>query len=452
MSAQKQLRILMIVENCAFLRDPRVRKEAKNLHSAGHQVAAICPKAFPSQPWRESINGITIYRYLPMPAGLRAFGYSLEYAYATLAIALLSLIVLLREGFDVIHVANPPDTLVLTVASYKLIGKRVIYDQHDLCPELLTTKFRKLRWILPLLLWLERWSYRLADHVIVTNESYRANALVRGQIAASKITVVRNGSELRNIGSGEVDWELRSRSNNIIVYAGTIGSQDGLDCLCRILHSLRYELARPDFHCVVLGDGDALSEVQTLVRELHLEDNVCFAGWIDDPSRYLTFLHTADICVSPDPSTSYNNQSTFIKIMDYMAAGKPIVAFELPETRYSARDSALYSPVNDERQFALRLAELMDNPALRKQLGDRGKKRVREELAWEYSVPHLLRAYRACWLGTARTSKDLRRNVGGKKVQSKHVPHEVVRTASASSRQHGGTPPQTHTDCLEDSA
>ncbi|MGC1374240.1 MAG: glycosyltransferase [Candidatus Sulfotelmatobacter sp.] len=145
MVTQKQLRVLMIVENCPFLRDPRVQKEATSLHSAGHQVSVICPKAFPAQPWRESINGIKVCRYRPMPAGLRAVGYSIEYAYATLAIALLSLIVLMREGSDVIHVANPPDTLVLTVAPYKLIGKRIIYDQHDLCPELLTTKFDKLR-------------------------------------------------------------------------------------------------------------------------------------------------------------------------------------------------------------------------------------------------------------------------------------------------------------------
>ncbi len=275
---------------------------------------------------------------------------------------------------------------------------------------------------------------------------------MRGQIPASKITIVRNGPELRNIASGDIDWELRSKSRNIIVYTGTIGSQDGLDCLCRILHCLRYDLARPDFNCVVMGDGDALSEVKTLVRELHLEDNVCFAGWIDDPSRYLNYLHTADICVSPDPSTSYNTQSTFIKIMDYMAAGKPIVAFELSETRYSAQDSALYSQVKDERQFALRLAELMDSPALRKQLGDRGQKRVRQELAWEYSVPHFLSAYRLRSLGTARTSKDLRRNVGGKKVQPKHLLHEVVRPGSIGSRQHGDTPSNTHTDCLEDSA
>ena len=425
MFKQKQFRVLMIVENCPFLRDPRVRKEAMTLHSAGYKVSAICPKASPEQPWRECIQGINVYRYRPMPAGLRACGYALEYAYATFAIALLSLIVLWREGFDLIHVANPPDTLVLTAAPFKLIGKRIIYDQHDLCPELFKTKFTRPRWIVPLLLWLERWSYRLADHVITTNESYRANALMRGRVPATKVTVVRNGPELLSGSWTDIDWDVRAKSKNIIVYTGTIGSQDGLDGLCRALHYLRYDLGRQDFCCVIMGDGDALAEVKKLAGKLGLCDNVWFTGWIEDASKYLTYLNTADICVSPDPATSYNHQSTFIKIMDYMAAGKPIVAFDLFETRYSAQGAALYSQAQNEQRFAMRLAELMDNPPLRKELGRCGQKRIRQELAWQYSVPHLLNAYAEC-LSLRKTSEDREARVTGQEFRGNEVANKIA--------------------------
>lgn len=423
----------MIVENCPFSRDPRVRKEAGTLQSAGYQVAAICPKATASQPWRECIDGIIVYRYRPTPAGLRAFGYLFEYAYATLAIAFLSLIVLMREGFDIVHVANPPDTMVVTASLYRVIGKRIIYDQHDLCPELLQAKFPQLRWMIPLLLWLERRSYRLADHVIVTNESYRTIALLRGKIPPSKVTIVRNGPEVRNIPPTTIDWQVRDKSKNIIVYTGTIGSQDGLDSLCRILHCLRYDLARQDFYCVVLGDGDALEEVRKLARELKVENNLWFVGWIDDKSKYLSYLNTADICVSPDPLTNYNNQSTFIKIMDYMAAGKPIVSFDLAETRYSAQDAALYSCAHDERQFAGLVAELMDKPALRRELGQRGEKRLREELAWQYSEPALLNAYEACISDAGSMSEQQDLNVGGNSVQNKQGSEESEEMVGAAS-------------------
>jgi glycosyltransferase involved in cell wall biosynthesis len=396
-SPKTPVRILMIVENCPFLRDPRVHNEATTLHSAGHRVSVICPSAGQRQPLRECINGVTVYRFRPVPAGLKTLGYLFEYAYATLAIAVLSVIVLAREGFDVIHVANPPDTLVLTVAVFKLIGRRIIYDQHDLCPELFSAKFTRFRWLRRVLLWLESCSYGLADHIITTNESYKKVALARGRIPETKITVVRNGPALTSIRSTTIDNDRRRKSNNVIVYAGTIGSQDRLDCLCRILHRLRYDLAREDFSCVVIGDGDVLPEIKDLVQSLELNDKVYFTGWVDDYEKYLQCLNSADICVSSEPSTTYNNQSTFIKIIEYMAAGKPIVAFNLSETRYSAQDSALYA--DDERQFAVHLAELMDLPHLRNKLGRRGQERVRKELAWQYSIPHLLSAYSACLNG-----------------------------------------------------
>jgi len=355
----------MIVENCTFRRDPRVRREAKALHSAGHQVSVVCPQE-KQRPWYERIDGVAVYRFPHFQAGISAWGYFLEYIYANLAIAVLSLVVLVREKFDVIHVANAPDTLVLTMIPYKAVGKRIIYDQHDLCPELYRTRFPRFNSrLLRLLLWLERQSYALADHVIVTNESYKQTAITRGQIAESKITVVRNGPDLESLSVQDVDAELRSRSKNIIVYTGVIGFQDGLDCLCRILHRLRYDLGRNDFLCVVIGDGDALPRVKALARELWLGENVLFTGWIDDSERYLRYINTADICVSPEPLSDYNDRSTFVKVMEYMAAGKPIVGFELAETRASAQHSALYVSDNDEKEFAVQVVRLMDDPVLR---------------------------------------------------------------------------------------
>lgn len=402
----RRARVLMIVENCPFQRDPRVRKEARTLHDAGYHVLVICPAGERRQHLRECIEGITVYSYQSIPTGLTFSWYLLEYAYATLAIAFLSVFVFVREGFDVIHVANPPDTLILTVAPFKLFGKSLVFDQHDLVPELFQAKFPRVRWLYPFLIRLEQWSYRIADHVITTNDSYTTNALNRGHVPASKITVVRNGPELSCTAFPTFDHELRQRSKNLILYSGSIGTQDGLDCLGRILHYLRFDLAREDFCCIIMGDGDYLPAVKVQIQGLRVQDRIFFTGWIADSNQYLRYLNTADICVSPDPPTVYNDRSTFIKIMDYMAAGKPIVAFDLAETRYSAQDSALYSPAGDERQFAMCLAKLMDQPELRNTLGKRGQSRVREQLAWQYSAQTLLVAYEKVDLGIRKKSRE----------------------------------------------
>ena len=101
-----------------------------------------------------------------------------------------------------------------------------------------------------------------------------------------------------------------------------------------------------------------------------------------------------DICVAPEPSNIFNDRSTMIKIMEYMALEKPIVAFDLPEHRFTAQTAALYVRPNDELEFARALTQLMDDPVRRQTMGSFGGRRVETELAWCYSVPHLLAAYR----------------------------------------------------------
>ncbi len=105
-------------------------------------------------------------------------------------------------------------------------------------------------------------------------------------------------------------------------------------------------------------------------------------------------LAAADICVDPDPSSPLNDVSTWIKIMEYMAYAKPIVTFDLKETRYSAQSAAVYVKPNDEMEFARATMKLMDAPVLRKEMGEFGRKRVEEELQWSVVGRELLAAYR----------------------------------------------------------
>jgi len=382
----------MVVENCAYLDDPRVRKEAEALVSEGYCVFVICPGR-EGERWHEQVGSVGLYRFPLWSPVNNAWGYLIEYTCAILSIVLLSVLVWFREGFDIIHVANPPDFILPIVSVYKLLGKRVIYDQHDLCPELYAAKFGTNPYLYKVLLLLERYSYRLANHVIVTNESYREIARQRGLLPESKVTIVRNGPSVPGLRTANVDTELRAKAPIIIVFAGVIGCQDGLDYLCRALHHLCYKLRQEGFYCVILGDGDALNKIKALARELNLDDKIWFAGWISDPHVYECYISTADICVAPDPSNSYNDRSTFVKIMEYMAARKPIVAFDLPETRRSARTAASYARPNDVVSFAEKVADLMTNPSLRCSMGESGYMRVQDALAWQYSVPKLLDVY-----------------------------------------------------------
>lgn len=393
MKASAGKRVLMLLENNAYPRDPRVRREATTLAHNGYQVTVISPNKG-GQPSYELVNGVHVYRY---PAALAAqgfLGYLWEYGYAMVASSILSLRVAFRQGFDIIHAHNPPDTFVFIAAFYKLFGKRFIFDHHDLAPEMYYARFQGEgnRFVYRVLVMLEQLSCRLADQVIATNESYKAIEMDRGNVPEDRITIVRNGPDLTRLKLVDPDPTLRQRAKTIIGYVGVMGYQDGLDYLLRAIKHLVTKLGRTDIYCVLIGTGDAWDELQRLSRELELDEYVWFTGNISD-ADLLRYLSTTDICVDPDPSNAFNDRCTMIKMMEYMALGKPIVAFDLPEHRVTAQDAALYVKDNSELEFAHALARLMDDPEQRTRMGEFGRQRVEQCLTWERSAEALLEAY-----------------------------------------------------------
>src|SRR5207244_6792602 len=138
--------------------------------------------------------------------------------------------------------------------------------------------------------------------------------------------------------------------------------------------------------------GDSLQDLRDLAGTLQLNGCVELMGFVSDEDLQSN-LAAADICVDPDPSSPLNEVSTWIKIMEYMAYAKPIVAFDLKETRFSAGDGAIYVEPNKEAEFAEAIAQLMEQPELQKKMGAYGRRRVEDELQWAKVGKNLLTAY-----------------------------------------------------------
>ncbi len=387
-------RVLMLLENCSYPRDGRVRKEAKTLVNAGYSVTVIAPAA-EGEAWQEKVEGVHVCRY-PAPAAAEGFlGYLMEYGYSLVATFFLAIRLLLRDGFDIVHAHNPPDTFAFIGAFFKLLGKRYIFDHHDLAPELYWARFggRGNRFVYSVLVWLEKLSCYLADHVIATNQSYKLVEMERGHVPEKNITIVRNGPDLSELRYSEPDPSLRKDGKTIIGYVGVMGNQDGVDYLIRALKHLVSDLGRKDFFCILIGGGGALSRLRSLCQELDLIDYVLFTGWVGYGAKIASYLISMDLCVAPEPSNSFNDRSTAVKIMEYMAFGKPTVAFELPEHNFTAQDAAVYAHPNDELDFAKQIALLMDDPQRCSQMGQKGRERIEKELAWHHQARALLQTY-----------------------------------------------------------
>ena len=224
-------RILMLLQNQVYPHDYRVWREAQALVRAGYDLSVISPNR-PGKPWRERLDGVEVYRY-PMPwRGNGLLGYLWEYGYSLAATWVLACFVFVSRGFDVLHAHNPPDTFVLIAIFFKLVRKKFVYDHHDLAPEMYEVRFLKgtHSLVYRCLLFFENLSCRWADHIIVTNESYKNIAIERAGVAENRVTIVRNGPDLE-LSSGLGDAALRTKASYLLGYAGCMGVQDGVDYL-----------------------------------------------------------------------------------------------------------------------------------------------------------------------------------------------------------------------------
>src|SRR5438132_8307962 len=350
-------KVLMWVEN-HFPQDTRVTNEARLLTDAGYQVAVIALRR-QGQAARETLNSIEVYRvptlelFKKTVAGnrnrlnllfvrLKSFlGYVVEYTYFTAACLVISTYIFVRRGFDVIHAHNPPDTLFLVALPFKLLGKKFVFDQHDLCPELYRSRYGAAEGFYTRFLRMFEWySLKLADITIATNESYKQTQIERANKNPRDVFVVRNGPNQMRMTPTAPSARLKGMNKLILCYVGSLNPQDGVDYLLRSLRHLLHGLKRSDFYCVIMGTGDSLQDLRDLAGNLQLNGCVELTGFVSDEELQAN-LAAADICVDPDPSSPLNDVSTWIKVMEYMASAKPIISFDLKETRFSARDAAI---------------------------------------------------------------------------------------------------------------
>jgi glycosyltransferase involved in cell wall biosynthesis len=389
-------RILHLSENLPLPFDRRVWMELSALRAGGFEVSAICPMGESWTAPYEVLDGIHVWRYPPPPPTRGALSYIWEFLYCWLQTARLSLVVLTRRGFDVVHAANPPDTFWALGLFYKLFGKRYVFDHHDLCPELYVARFGERRQgdVLHRLLGTLEWAqFRTADLVISTNESYRQVAIQRGHVPEGRVVVVRSGPSRERFATVRpVDDGLKRGRPLLVAYLGVMAPQDGVDHLLRAAAHLVHVRGRRDVSFTLIGSGDSFQDLRALCRDLRLEDVVEFTGRIPD-AEVERILATADVCVCPDPRNPLNDVSTMNKILEYMACGRAIVAYDLREHRYSAGEGALYAEPNRDDDLAERILELLDDPERRRRMGEYNRRRFLDSMAWEYSAGELLRAY-----------------------------------------------------------
>jgi glycosyltransferase involved in cell wall biosynthesis len=386
------MRVLIVVENLPVPLDRRVWQEACALRDAGHEVTVICPQMRGYTQAEEVLEGIQIYRHWISDEARGIRGFILEYATALWGELRCALKAWRRTGFDVIHLCNPPDLLFLVALPFKLLGGvKVIYDVHDLWPEMFEAKFGKrgpLYWAVRVA---ERCTLTLADAVMATNQSVLAAVKERGKKRDDEVFIVRTAPNKLNTATPP-DQALKKGKKHLVGYIGVMGNADGVSYLIEAARHIVQTRGRGDVQFLLMGSGPEHAEL------LRLRDSLGLADFIDMPGRVtneflFTGLQTMDLGVACDPINDYNDHCTMNKTLEYMAFSKAQVMFGTREGRFSAGEAAHYVMENSAEKLGDAILDLLDDPARREQMGRLGHHRLSTELSWEKSVQELLKTY-----------------------------------------------------------
>ncbi len=331
------------------------------------------------------MRGVEVERYRTVWANGSALSYGCEYGVAHSQLLIRSLRRLLARERSTLHFHGPPDTLAIVGFLASGSAHTVVYDMHDSGPELFDAKFgpgpatHALRAA-------QRAAIRCADGVIVTNETQRELVATSSRQTAKAVAIVRNGPRL-----SEFPTPPNARTGTLgapeLVYVGTLDVQDGVLELPALLR--RPALA--DARLTVVGAGAAHDALIARCREAGVEHRVRLTGRVPH-DRVAKLIAEADIAIDPAPGTTLNHGSTMIKIAEYMASGRPVVAYDLHETRRTAGDTALYAPCEDQSAFAQLVGDLARDGERRLQLGREARRRSLS-LTWEHSREVLLDFY-----------------------------------------------------------
>ncbi|KQO01979.1 hypothetical protein ASF21_10600 [Arthrobacter sp. Leaf234] len=366
---------------------------------AGWTVHAATRIGYPVQVGKlfaadvDVIDGVTYHRLLPVPMS-RGFDERLQQQ----ADELLRLALDLEPS--VLHATTPFTNGIVVEQVGRALGIPWVYEARgQLADTWASTRPAYVKASERYRLFTDREAQvmRNASLVVTLGEAMR-QGIVRNGVPEDKILLSPNA-----VGDEYLDDPLppaeARRSLGLPgtgVFVGTVSSlvdYEGLDTLLRAVALLAP--ARPDLHCLIVGDGAAAASLTSLALELGIASRVTFTGRV--PRHQARSYHQAlDIFVVPRRDLDVTSAVTPLKPVEAMACGRAVVASDLPALREIVTDGVTGLLVEPESPDALAkaIARLLDDPSERSGLGTHGRAQALATRVWSHNAAELSDAYR----------------------------------------------------------
>lgn len=353
--------------------DTRVRRYAEALVKRGDRVDVIALRR-KGQKKYGVLKGVNIYRIKQRNYDERSI---FSYIFKIVTFFIMGSIFLLaryrRYRYQIIHIHNVPDFLIFMGLIPELLGSRLILDIHDVLPEFYCQKFNKDfdSYAAKLLLLVEKISARFADHVIVANDLWRQKIIQRDAVPPERCTTLLNYPILEFFS---IPRYQSSHDDFKLIYPGTISHHHGVDVAIRALAIVKKSIPSVRLNIYTLSKNVSYyASVQKLIKKLGLEENISFFDPV--PSEELgEILSKADVGIVPKRGGIFADEAFSTKILEFMAAGLPIIASKTKVDKYYFDDSMImfFEPENHE-ELARCIIELYENPKKRQSLVNHAK-------------------------------------------------------------------------------
>jgi glycosyltransferase involved in cell wall biosynthesis len=300
--------------------DNRVRRYAETLAKDKADVDVISLRRG-DQEKHENINGVNVYR---IQKRTRNEVSKFSYLQRLIKFFIVSTLFIsnrhFKKHYDLVHVHNIPDFMVLAALLPKLTGSKIILDIHDLLPEFYKSKFNtnENSFSYRLLLFFEKLSASFADHVIISNHLWQ-NSYAARSVKAEKTTVIMNYPD-ENIFSSPATSHFHEKF--VIIYPGTLNWHQGLDIAINAFAIIKDEVPHAEFH--IYGEGPSKSDLIRQAKQLGLEKRVLFKDTLPI-DQIAVMMKRADFGVVPKRANSFGNEAFSTKILEFMSLGVPVI-------------------------------------------------------------------------------------------------------------------------------
>jgi glycosyltransferase involved in cell wall biosynthesis len=362
---------------------PRVVREVKAAVEAGFAVDVIATRRT-GEPPVQHVNRAVVRR-LPVShqRGVGVARMLIEYGGFTLGASAVLMLRSIRRPYDVIQIHNPPDFLVLAGVGPRILGTKILFDVHDLSPDMFDMRFSgraMARFAIGILRRIERLALRASDHVITVHEPYRSELIDRGA-AKDRTHVVMNAIDedvVAEVMRRDVVISLDSKFR--VVYHGTVTPHYGLDLLLDAFACVREEVRGARLE--IIGEGDAIPRLRERVHELQLEDAVSLEGIGLPHVDVLTRIRGASAGVVANLPIGLNRFALSTKLLEYCALEIPAVVADLPTLRgHFAEDEVKFFRAGECHSLAKALLEIAADPAGAAVMASRARRRL-DDYSW----------------------------------------------------------------------